>query len=496
MNYDNKRYSPSGRCQPTFSNIRSALARPVHIPDCALDESTPGPAPTKEIGLVFEWDNGEHVASNIPCHLHFGGETRIYGTLDNGKLFCPAPPGEYTAQLLENLDEQKKLSEARQTLKKALDDIIEFEKAEAAALAKVQEGRSDFSNTLHLNLAVGKGFFLGAWGLIVSLKNIADLANPLTQFSNALTSAWNAKSSEGQSWGASFLQNYSEEQKRELIEVLGFDPEAITRESLVQAYETACFIYGDQPSKQLLEAFAVTYVSVQNKEELAAFGGAVIFEIVLSALLIVFTGGVGLAARAATSAGLLKLLRPLGTALLNVANFIKRATIKSASRTKGITGSIVRTIRIRKPKAIIPGNVTPLIIRDWSHLRISQRHFPHKVTIPKKTGNTMYTVPAEIVAKDLKEIHSHGEAIRKGETFITSSGRAYGTHEASIHPISGPGVINITSTEYNVLITAKKKGMASARKFLEEITKRDIITKEQNIRTSKLLELMSSEGVK
>ena len=142
-----------------------------------------------------------------------------------------------------------------------------------------------------------------------------------------------------------------------MAEALGFDYRKVTRENLAEVYDIACFIYKDAPSRQMLEEFVRTYISVQNPEELAEFSGAVAFEIVLSALLIVFTGGVGLVARAALSVRLLGLLKSLGEALRDLATFIVKATIKSAPRVKGMTGTGAVTVTIRRPKEITPSEI-------------------------------------------------------------------------------------------------------------------------------------------
>jgi hypothetical protein len=59
------------------------------------------------------------------------------------------------------------------------------------------------------------------------------------------------------------------------------------------------------------------YAKAQNVEEVAEFSGGALFEIVLAALLIVFTGGVGLAARGAASVSYLdklaRRIRPANT---------------------------------------------------------------------------------------------------------------------------------------------------------------------------------------
>lgn len=103
---------------------------------------------------------------------------------------------------------------------------------------------------------------------------------------------------------------------------------------------------------------------------------------------------------------------------------------------------------------------------------MSNRHFPARVTIPKKTGNTMLTVSPEEAAADLAEIHKLGDKIRTGETFTVSSGRTYGVHNNSVHPISDPGTVNITSAEYNILVTSRKKTLDKAQMSLNKVTEK------------------------
>ncbi|WP_234035867.1 hypothetical protein [Ectopseudomonas mendocina] len=448
------------------------------------------------VGLRFVWDNGECLGANLPYSLSPASGNALRGSLDTrGSLIQSIPSGEYEAQLLADADVDTDISSARAELQTVLDEILAAERAEAARLQAIQDQRSAFSNYVHRQLAVGKGFFLGAWGLLKTAKEFSDLVNPFTAFSNALRSAWQARASEGETWLAAYNRQFSAEQHRELVEALGFDPSSITREQLAEAYELACFIYEDAPSKAMLGRFAVDYAKAQNVEEVAEFSGGALFEIVLAALLIVFTGGVGLAARGAASVSYLDKLTRLGNALKRLSAALKRARIRRGGRARG-SGTGARTVEVERPETIRPETLAAPTLRSWSHLTLSERHFPHKVTIPKKTGNTMYTVSPEEVAKDLREIHTNGESIRQGELFYTSSGRVYGLHENSIHPISGPGTVNITSAEYNILINAKKKGLDNARKTLDIMTQKGIFTLEQKTRTTQLLDIMKERGIK
>lgn len=106
----------------------------------------------------------------------------------------------------------------------------------------------------------------------------------------------------------------------------------------------------------MLGRFAVDYAKAQNIEEVAEFSGGALFEIVLAALLIVFTGGVGLAARGAASVSYLDKLTRLGNALKRLSAALKRARIRRGGRARG-SGTGARTVEVERPKEVKPGTV-------------------------------------------------------------------------------------------------------------------------------------------
>ena len=331
------------------------------------------------VGLRFVWDNGECLGANLPYSLSPASGNAVRGSLDSrGGLIQTIPSGEYQAQLLADADVDTDISDARAELQAVLDEILAAERAEAAQLQAIQDQRSAFSNYLHRQLAVGNGFFLGAWGLLKTAKEFSDLVNPFTAFSNALRSAWQARASEGETWLAAYNRQFSAEQHRELVEALGFDPSSITREQLAEAYELACFIYEDGPSKAMLGRFAVDYAKAQNVEEVAEFSGGALFEIVLAALLIVFTGGIGLAARGAASVSYLDKLARLGNAFRRLGAALKRARIRRGGRATG-SGTGARTVEVERPRDVLPGTLAPM---DGSDIRGSPRKGRNKPPEP------------------------------------------------------------------------------------------------------------------
>lgn len=414
MSSDNSRnWTPSGVCSPTQPNRYAAHMPPSQRQfDCVEEQRPREPEKNQHIGLTFEWDNGERLDPNMSCHLTIGGKTTIHRLVDGKTLFCPAPAGEYVAQLLKDVDTKKNLDEARQQLTKALAEIIVHEKKEAAALKKIQDERNFVSNYAHLYYKQARGFALTGWRFSKNLKEWNDLINPFNQLSNALIAAWNAESTDGASWTKSLIQNYSKKQKDELIEALGFDPKQIDIEQLAEAYEHACFIYSDSPSKILIAKFLLEYVMAQNPEEVAEFSGAVLFEVVLGAILVYLTGGVGLVfwAAQAVTANLLVLLQKVGEILMKIASLIKSTTIKSASFVKGVAGKAAKTVRIPRPKEIVPDEIpTPKshetggaaraaqYAKNWPEADLDNaiRKFsgPHPVTSTTEKGKKIYKNP-------------------------------------------------------------------------------------------------------
>jgi hypothetical protein len=111
------------------------------------------------------------------------------------------------------------------------------------------------------------------------------------------------------------------------------------------------------------------------------------------------------------------------------------------------------------------------------------------LSIPQKSGNSLFTIGKAQVAKDLEEIHKQGDAIRQGENFVTSSGRVYGFHDDLIYPISGTDIVNVTSQECNILIQFRKNP-ENAMKTFSILPEKGILDSSQVARVRSLMDLM------
>ena len=310
-----------------------------------------------DIGVIFCWDNGAGLA-NTSCQISLGNGEILDAALNEQSFISqPIPSDRHTVQLQAWFDPKSSLAESRTELQTVLDEVIVVERQEAADLQKIQDQRNVAQNLFYAQLALGKGFLLGAWGLVKTLDEFSDLVDPYTLYSNAAVAAWNAQTTRDKTWVDSFRDNFSAEQHRELVEALGFDPSSITREKLAEAYEMACFIFEDESSKRMLAKFAKDYAQAQNHEEVIEFSGGVAFEIILAALLIALTGGTGLAARgSAATAKLLPLLKRLGETVHTLGRRLRNAKLHPKGRAEG-RGSMAQTVEIARPKEVRPAQL-------------------------------------------------------------------------------------------------------------------------------------------
>ena len=216
------------------------------------------------------------------------------------------------------------------------------ERAEAANLQAIQDEMNPILNAFVHTGAFMTGVGTAVWDGVKFVKEVSDLANPIVTLSNATKSAWLAyKGDHNKPFAQEFLKNFSEEQKDEFIDVLGFDPTKVTREQIAEAYEITTSVMDDPASRQLLADFAVDYAKAQDSTELAKFGGGVAFEVILAAVIAALTGGVGLAVVAGKSIKNVKHLKKLGDLFIKLSKKLRQLKIKR--KNSGSTNSKIDT---------------------------------------------------------------------------------------------------------------------------------------------------------
>ena len=208
--------------------------------------------------------------------------------------------------------------------------------------------------------AYTKGFWNGAVGLVTFAKDVvvkadqvAQYLDPLEQLNKLLSagykSYYNGELTEAQ-WKKSLANNLKNEHLKDIARILGIDvknlsPEGVQRlkEIFAEAYEITAFIADDKESIDMLTQFGKDYAGAQSSIEWAEFAGGGVFEIVLTALLLAFTGGVGNVAQAASKIRHAGKLRSLGSIFRKLGKLLKRKRLRKKVRVSVDTKKSVKT---------------------------------------------------------------------------------------------------------------------------------------------------------
>ncbi|MCK7597579.1 hypothetical protein M0G74_09905 [Microbulbifer sp. CAU 1566] len=258
---------------------------------------------------------------------HFSDEHRaVYLAVKQHRLLIEeAPHGEGV------LDERQ--TNLRGRIRMGLQKIIAEERAEAARIEAVHSKRTSLEKAGAYVGKFGSALGQGAWDLAVWTKDIAEVAmlvNPIRQQTQMLSATYDYyvhdKSFEQSS------KEYLGKVKKELVDVLGFDPSTITAEQLQQAFEVAHLIYDDSALRSDITRFAKDYVKAQHSLEMTEFAGGGVFEIILTIVLAAFTGGVGGVAAMAKNGRLLARFKDVGDLMLDFAKYQKRRNALKKAR--------------------------------------------------------------------------------------------------------------------------------------------------------------------
>ncbi len=310
------------------------------------------------------WVKVEYTYSNgLPVEGYFyatdGDGIDWAGKLNDQGQVCLSglPPGNVSVELIPG-DEEKELTNIRKAIKQALDGIIEAEKQEAA----VKEAGYQKYGPVGYHVAAAKGLWDGAVGLVTfawdTVKTAAEIeqylspAERLGNFLNATYKSYKSGSLTEADWRESLIKNYQEEEFKDLAELLGFDVRTLNEQKIeeiklliTEAYEVTAFILEDSESHDLFIQFAKDYAAAQSSYEWAEFAGGGIFEIVLTALLLAFTAGIGNVAQAASKVRHVSKLKNLGTLIRKLGKLLKRKKLKKKV-SAGVDGEKKVTVEL------------------------------------------------------------------------------------------------------------------------------------------------------
>lgn len=290
------------------------------------------------------------------------------GRLNDEGQVCLAglPEGNVQVSLLPEENTDKELEETREAIQAVLDQIIADQRAEAEEYERELEQMGGARRTFTHIHSFGKGLWNGAVGVIefvgdtaYKVVQIADYLGPINQLGNVLKAGYQSYQSGELTWDEwydSVNENLQNEHKKDIARLLGVEPDDLSEERLRQlmqmvaeAYDIAAFIADDQETQDMLKQFAEDMADAQHSVEWAEFAGAGVFELVLGALLAIFTGGAGNVAQATSKLRHAARLRNLGHLFRKLARLLRRKKLN-----KGVDASVDQrtTTNTDQPDAI------------------------------------------------------------------------------------------------------------------------------------------------
>lgn len=259
--------------------------------------------------------------------------SELTGTLDNqGEARLENLPAGKAKVELGNTSPE--LDTLRSEMKRTLSAIIAEREAETARIDKELDDMGEQAATGEL-IAVGvkslwSGFtdtlsFIG--NALVKTAEATYYLTPAKRITNLLQAGWQsyrAGELSEDDWYRYLANHYQRQDYEDLVELLGFEPKDIDPKAFAQAYEITSLILSDDECRDILSEFGSEYIASTSSTGWAEVAGGAVFEIVLTALLLVFTAGAGNLALVASKVKHSDKLKALGEQLLKLGQALKR----------------------------------------------------------------------------------------------------------------------------------------------------------------------------
>jgi len=291
----------------------TALASVVRGPNVVSNAPLPPEQKTAEIECLRP--DGSP-AKGFPYQAILADGSEKKGTLDaNGKASLQGVPKGSVQVTVGETVVASEVVQLRQEMTQIFQAMVAKEKADAKSLADNRSDHNILQDSMEMDFSIKKGIWKGAVGLLTWINDVKDVVHPVNILHRKLLVAWKSYSSDSEEWAATYKKNIEIADHKELVEALGFDPDKVTAEVIAEAYEITGYLFDDEASRTLIKQFAKDFAQAQDRTEWAEFAGGAIFEIVLGAVIVALTGGLGAAAIAAKSTRHVGKLAELGKVL-------------------------------------------------------------------------------------------------------------------------------------------------------------------------------------
>ena len=313
------------------------------------------------VQVEYKYANGKPVKGSFIA-TDSSGMTWTGILNDKGQACLTGLPAGSVEFELVSEDTEEELKQMRASIKTVLDGIIADEKAEAAKHEKELAQQNALMQAGSHYWAYTKGFWNGAVGLVTFAKDVvvktaevAQYLSPLERVNNLLHAGYKSYQDgtlTSAEWKQNLAKNLQDEEIKDIARILGIDASHLSSEGLQRLKE---LIADDPESLDLLTQFGKDYASAQSSIEWAEFAGGGVFEIVLAALLLMFTGGVGNVAQGLSKIRHANKLKSLGSIFRNLGKVLKRKRLRKKVRVNVDTKKPVKTdLPEDKKPSVIP----------------------------------------------------------------------------------------------------------------------------------------------
>ncbi len=338
--------------------LASGSAKAVQSDDIVLASVVRGPNVVSNAPLPPEQKKAEieclrpdgSPAKGFPYQAILADGSEKKGTLDaNGKASLQGVPKGSVQVTVGETVVASEVVQLRQEMTQIFQAMVAKEKADAKSLADNRSDHNILQDAMEMDFSIKKGIWKGAVGLLTWINDVKDVVHPVDILHRKLLVAWKSYSSDSEEWAATYKKNIEIADHKELVEALGFDPDKVTAEVIAEAYEITGYLFDDEASRTLIKQFAKDFAQAQDRTEWAEFAGGAIFEIVLGAVIVALTGGLGVAAVAAKSSRHVGKLTELGKVLKKLADKLKAVKLRKVKT--GHTGDTVK-VKLDKPSEV------------------------------------------------------------------------------------------------------------------------------------------------
>lgn len=278
--------------------------------------------------LCLRYISGSRVDRHLIEQAILGGHLKVHPELQQTDLSeisnLPDTKGALITKHSQKYQVEKRtLITIRADIKTTLRQIVDHERIKAQKIEKNYQQKSVFRKTQAQINSFGKGLYGAGESFLTWMKDFHDVVSVNQRLFRIMKAAAIADSAnDGQRYQV-FKQTLAESEKKELVEALGFDPSKISLEKFKQAYEMANLIYDDHLTQIILTQFVKDYADAQHSLEWSEFSGGAAFEVALTALIAIATGGVGAIASLGTQVKKISQLKKLGKLFGELAEVLK-----------------------------------------------------------------------------------------------------------------------------------------------------------------------------